>query len=216
MKTYKCGMCKEEIVAVKENKDGIVYFDEKYWHHDCFIQECNRRIKSGKSKKYDWQEALDSISKWQEQASANLKLASEKDDVFNFIISHYRVSRTNKNMFERLSYVYDGSYPGLLYPIPPDELLAEWEYYIQYLRDARKYKNMTDTEAIPYDLAILLSKNVEFREMMEKRKLEAQAREAQRSAEVVFNENALNAMRRNNSKKCKVKAETQNLHPFIY
>ena len=35
---------------------------------------------------------------------------------------------------------------------------------------------------------------------MEKRKLEAQAREAHRSAEVVFNENALNAMRRNNSK----------------
>ena len=193
MKTFKCGMCKDTIVAVKKNTEGIVYFDEKYWHHDCFIQECTRRIKTGRSTKYNWQEVLEDIDKWQEQANVHLKFEAEKDDVFNFIVANYRISRTNNNLFTRLSSIYNGSYPGLLYAISPKELLDEWEYYMQYLRDARKWKDMTDTQALPYDLAVLLSKNLEYREMVAKKNVEEQVREAQKVKEKEIDISAIHA-----------------------
>ena len=200
MITYKCSMCKEEIIANKQNVDGIVYFDEKYWHKDCFVTTCHQRIGNKKFKKYNWQDALDGVAEWQKIAGNSMKLAVEKDDLYNFLISHYRISCVNNALFTRLQAIYDGSYKGLLYPISPEELLNEWEYYFPQLVEARKYKNMTDDQAVPYDLAILLTKNAEYRELMEKKKVEEQVREAQKSAEVKLDIDALNAMRKNNSK----------------
>lgn len=191
MTIYKCGMCKGQVVANKQNPDGAVYFDGQYWHKDCFIKTCHSRIGNKRFKKYNWQDVLDNITEWQDEARKSMKLAIEKDEVYNFIISHYRISCTNKSLFTRLSSVYDGSYYGLVYPIPPDELLGEWEYYFPQLIEARKYKNMTDDQAVSYDLAILLTKNAEYRKMMEKKKVEEQVKAAQKSVEVEIDMSAI-------------------------
>jgi hypothetical protein len=42
---------------------------------------------------------------------------------------------------------------------------------------------MTDAQAVPYDLAILLGRNAEYREIMEKRKVEERVKKAQKSVE---------------------------------
>jgi hypothetical protein len=200
MITYTCVICKETIIANKQNDEGIVRFDDKYWHKNCFIDTCKRRTGNKRYKKYDWQDALDNIDTWQRDAQQMMQIAVEKDDLYNFLISHYKLSCTNTTLFTRLQSVYDGTYHGLLYPISPKELMEEWEYYYTQLVDGRTYKNMTDEQAIPYDLAILLAKNAEYREIMERRKIEAQVREAQKSTEVDFNEHAMIAIRKNNSK----------------
>lgn len=184
MRTFKCGGCKEQIIATKENTEGIVYFDGKYWHKDCFVAMCDKKIASGRSKKYNWREVLDDIAALQNVAAKSLKLAAEKDDVYNFIVDNYNISCTNSTFFTRLQSVYDGSYVGLLYPISPVELLAEWEYYMPELKEGRKLRGMTDAQAVPYDLAILLGRNAEYREIMEKRKVEERVKKAHKSTEV--------------------------------
>lgn len=196
MITYQCGLCKEQIVAKKENTEGIVRFDEKYWHKDCFITACHQRIGNKKFRKYNWQEALNNIIQWQNEAGELMKRAVEKDNLYNFLTSHYRVSFINNSFFTRLQAVYDGKYVGLLYPISPEELLAEWEYYLPQLIEVRKFKNLTDDQAIPYDLAIVLSKNAEYREIMEKKKVEEQVRVSQRTLEYEIDDKAMEAIQR--------------------
>ena len=191
MKTYKCKICKKEIIANKQNIDGVVYFDEKYWHKDCFIDACKKNMGNKRMRKYNWQEVLDSIEKWQEEARKLMQAAVERDDVYNFLTSHYRISCTNSTLFTRLQSIYDGSYHGLLYPISPKELLDEWEYYFPQLVESRKFKNMTDDQAVPYDLAILLTKNAEYRALMEKKKVEEQVKEAHRSVEAEIDISAI-------------------------
>ena len=187
----KCAQCGEYLVATKDNCDGAVLFDEEYYHKNCFITRCQKRIGNKRFKKHNWQEVLDNIAAWQEEARKVMKELVERDEVYNFLTSHYRVSCVNKALFVRLQAIYDGSYHGLLYPISPDELLSEWKYYFPQLVETRKYKNMTDEQAISYDLAILLTKNAEYRDLMERRKVEAQVKDAQKSTNVEIDMSAV-------------------------
>lgn len=183
MKPYKCAICKKEIMPNKQNTEGVVHFDDKYWHQDCFITACHDRIGNKRYRKHNWQDALNNIDKLQENARQQMKLAVDKDELYKFIVSHYDVSYISTAFFTRLNAIYDGSYPRLAYPISPEELLHEWEYYFAQLVEVRKYKNISGEQAIAYDLAILLSKNAEYRSTMEQKKVEKQAKEAQKKAE---------------------------------
>lgn len=183
MITYKCNWCANEIVPTRTNENGVIYYDKLYYHHDCFIAKCEEKLQEKRTKKAKWKSALENIEQWQNDAGMAIKERFARDDVYNFIITHYRISNVNNSLFTRINAIYDGTYNGLAYPIGPEELLAEWEYYMNYLRNARKGKDMTDTQAVPYDLAVLLSKNTEYREMVNRKKLEEQVKEAQKSKE---------------------------------
>ena len=198
MLTKNCGYssCKENVVLNKDNVDGIVYFEEKYYHKQCFVQMCNSRIGNKRFKKYNWQEVLDSIESLQQDAKKRMKVAIDKDSVYRFILDNYRVSCVNSFTFKKLDEIYNGTYRGLAYPISPEELLDEWKFYYPQLMERRKYKSMDREQAVAYDLAIVLSKNVEYREFLEKKKLEEQARVSQRTSECKIDEKAMEAIQK--------------------
>ena len=198
MLTKNCGYssCKENVVLNKDNADGIVYFEEKYYHKQCFVQMCNSRIGNKRFKKYNWQEVLDSIESLQQDAKERMKAAIDKDNVYRFILDNYRVSYVNSFTFKKLDEIYNGTYKGLAYPIGPEELLDEWKFYYPQLIEIRKYKSMDREQAVSYDLAVLLGKSAEYREYIERKKSEEQARVLQRTSECKIDEKAMEAIQK--------------------
>ena len=195
-KNCGCNSCKENVVFDKDNAEGIVYFEEKYYHKQCFVQMCNSRIGNKRFKKHNWQEVLDNIESLQQDAKERMKVAIDKDNVYRFILDNYRVSCVNSFTFKKLDEIYNGTYKGLAYPIGPEELLDEWKFYYQQLIEIRKYKSMDREQAVAYDLAVLLGKNLEYREYIERKKSEEQARVAQRTSEYEIDEKAMEAIQR--------------------
>lgn len=198
MLTKNCGYssCKENVVLNKDNVDGIVYFEEKYYHKQCFVQMCNSRIGNKRFKKYNWQEVLDSIERLQQDAKERMKVAIDKDNVYRFILDNYRISCVNSFTFKKLDEIYNGTYKGLAYPIGPEELLDEWKFYYPQLIEIRKYKSMDREQAVSYDLAVLLGKSAEYREYIERKKSEEQERVSQKTSKCKIDEKAMEAIQK--------------------
>lgn len=211
-KNCGCNSCKENVIFDKDNAEGIVYFEEKYYHKQCFVQMCNSRIGNKRFKKYNWQEVLDSIESLQQDAKKRMIVAIDKDNVYRFILDNYRVSCVNSFTFKKLDEIYNGTYKGLAYPIGPEELLDEWKFYYPQLIEIRKYKSMDREQAVAYDLAVLLGKNLEYREYIERKKSEEQARVAQRTSEYEIDEKAMEAIQRSvSSQRQKASSRTADL-----
>ena len=200
----KCGFCKEMIEVNKENSEEALFYDKKYYHEECFITMCNKKIKaqkkSQKESKNNWQGALERIPKLKKAAQERMIGLVEKDDIYHFILDNYGISKINDRQWEKLDHIYNGTYDGLTYAIGPVELLEEWRYYMPELMKIRAYKQFTGDQALGYDLAILLSKNAEYRAMLERRRLEEQAREIQKTANVNIDETAMTLMQKNANK----------------
>lgn len=214
MVAKNCGYnsCKENVVFDQDNAEGIVYFEEKYYHKQCFVQMCNSRIGNKRFKKHNWQEVLDNIESLQQDAKERMKIAIDKDNIYRFILDNYRVSCVNSFTFKKLDEIYNGTYKGLAYPIGPEELLDEWKFYYPQLIEIRKYKSMDREQAVAYDLAVLLGKNLEYREYIERKKSEEQARVAQRTSEYEIDEKAMEAIQRSvSSQRQKASSRTADL-----
>ena len=200
----KCGhsKCEHEdpIIVDRENSTGAIFYNSKYYHEDCFIKECNKRLKSQKETRLDWGKALNNIPKLKENAKKKMIVYLDRDDLYRFVLENYQISRVNNLQWTKLSHIYDGTYKGLAYKISQVELLEEWKFYMPELIENRKYKNMTGEQAFNYDLAIVLSKNIEYREFLEKKKLEEQVNESQRINENDVNSEVMTIIQRNSGK----------------
>lgn len=200
MITRTCTICKEEFVATKENVDGAVFFGEAYYHKNCFIDMCQTKLGNKRCKKEKWLGAINNITQWQDEARQLMKRAVEKDDVYLFLVEYYHISCANNALFTRLSAIYDGTYHGLVYPISPEELLEEWKFYLPELEAQRRGTNRIGEYAVNYDLAILLTKNAEYRELMKKKKAEDMVRESQRNSEADIDYNTMALIQQNAQK----------------
>jgi phage-related baseplate assembly protein len=120
-----------------------------------------------------------------------------KDELYEFLMRSYNLSCISERVFKHFSDIYKGEYKGLAYAISAEELLAEWQFYIEQLRVNRSYKSMSNDQALIYDLAVILSKNAEYRELMERKKIEERAAEMRKAAEVEIDAGALRAIKKN-------------------
>ena len=201
MKPRKCKWCEaEDIVVDKENRMGAVYYKKSYYHKECFEAFCAQKM-SAKKPTINWGEILNNIPQWQNDAKTMMAEAVTKDDLYHFLLDSYNLSLINGKTWKDFDLIYKGTYRRLSYAIGPEELLNEWKYYLDYLRECRKFKTMTNDQALNYDLVVILCKNAEYREIMARKKTEEQVREAQKNAEVEIDKNALAALRRHNSQR---------------
>lgn len=183
MITRKCAQCGVEMPLDKNNSAGIVLYKKKYYHRDCFVEMVQQKMDMKNAKKATWQKALDSVEQFVADATAVIREAVAKDDLYCFIVERYNLSRVNDLFFKKLDDIYNGTYSGLVYPIGPEELLAEWEYYWDYLLSSTQFKDMTSFQRLSYHIAILLEKNAEYRAEMERKKVEEHVVAAQRESE---------------------------------
>ena len=196
MLTRKCAQCGVEMPLDKNNSTGIVLYNQKYYHQECFCDMVTQRMKESK-RPGALQNTLNKLEQYQASAAEKIRVAVAKDDVYWFIMKQYRLSSFSNFQFKQLDEIYSGKRKGLAYPIGPEELLDEWKYYWDYLLSSTQFKDMTSSQMLSYHISILLSRNAEYREEMARKKVEEQVRAAQRESDIHVDNASLQMMQKN-------------------
>ena len=122
-----------------------------------------------------------------------------RDEMYRWVMAKYNLSCMSNRIYDKFAAIYDGTYKGLAYAISSTELFDEWKYYWDEICGVLRSKELVYEAAVNYSIAILLSKNAEYREMLKRREVEEEARVAEvRNNEI--DSITLRAMQRNSSK----------------
>ena len=153
---------------------------------DCFNDMCDKKItNSRKDVAANWAQIKNTTSELVEETTQCQKILVHKDNLYQWLFKQYGISFLSTRMYMKFDDIYNGALKGLAYAIGPQELLTEWQYYWNELCDIRRNKNLTGETALNYDLAVVLSKNAEYRKIKEKERVAREVRK-QQEEEVVM------------------------------
>ena len=186
----KCTCCAEMIYIDQQNSNKAIYYKDKFYHFDCFVNLCENKMQSKRSSPM-WAEAKENIDNLVAETTKKQMELVAKDDLNDWILSHYNVSFLGKAFYIKLSDIYNGTYKGLAYAISPMELLDEWQYFWKDLCATRAKKDIDGERAVNYDLVILLSKNAEYRTIKRKEKLAREVSAQQRAQATIVDISAI-------------------------
>lgn len=181
-----CAECSQSIPVDRSNSHKAIKYKNKFYHFDCFCQLCDRKM-SSKRTSPSWADAKANIQEFVDVFTREQQIILDKDDLYRWMVRQYNVSFVGKYIFTKLDSVYKGTMPGLVYAISPSELLDEWKYYWNDLYEFRKNKAIAGEAAINYDLAVLLSRNAEYRDVRRKEKIAAEIKKQQQENICVVN-----------------------------
>ncbi len=187
----KCGCCGENLYINKNNIDDAIYYDKKTYHSSCFINICNKRSQMKRedvSQKWTW--VLNHLDSIKQESYEHLKLAVIKEDVFNFIKDAYDITIIPTTVWQKLSNIYNGTFKGMTYGIPPEHLLDMWERKIDMLngianRNNTKGRTMNVDQRINYDLSVLVNKYDSYLKWLEKQKILEAEKEIEKNENIV-------------------------------
>ena len=188
----KCAMCNGIIQIDKNNTNKAIQYKNKFYHYDCFRKLCDEKIASPRTSK-QWQEVKQQIDDLVAQTTKEQADNVVRDELTRWIMGRYNLSCMSKRPYEKLASVDNGTYNGLAYAISWVELLDEWKYYWDEICAVLSGKELVYEAAVNYSIAILLSKNAEYREMLKRR----EAEEAARKVEVRNDDVDVNRIRSN-------------------
>ena len=187
----KCSCCGEYFYISNDNIDDAIYYDKKTYHSSCFINICNKRSQMKRedvSQKWTW--VLNHLDSIKQESYEHLKLAVIKEDVFNFIKDAYDITIIPTTVWQKLSNIYNGTFKGMTYGIPPEHLLDMWERKIDMLngianRNNTKGKTMNADQRISYDLSVLVNKYDSYLKWLEKQKILEAEKEIEKNENIV-------------------------------
>ena len=187
----KCSCCGEDFYISKDNIDDAIYYDKKTYHSSCFINICNKRSQMKRedvSQKWTW--VLNHLDSIKQESYEHLKLAVIKEDVFNFIKDAYDITIIPTTVWQKLSNIYNGTFKGMTYGIPPEQLLDMWERKIDMLngianRNNTKGRTMNVDQRINYDLSVLVNKYDSYLKWLEKQKILEAEKEIEKNENIV-------------------------------
>lgn len=187
----KCSCCGEYFYISNDNIDDAIYYDKKTYHSSCFINICNKRSQMKRedvSQKWTW--VLTHLDSIKQESYDHLKLAVAKENVFNFIKDVYDVTIIPTTVWQKLSNIYNGTFKGMTYGIPPEHLLDMWKRKIDMLngianRNSTKGKTMNADQRINYDLSVLVNKYDSYLKWLEKQKILEAEKEIEKNENIV-------------------------------
>ena len=187
----KCGCCGENLYINKNNIDDAIYYDKKTYHSSCFINICNKRSQMKRedvSQKWTW--VLNHLDSIKQESYEHLKFAVAKENVFNFIKDAYDITIIPTTVWQKLSNIYNGTFKGMTYGIPPEHLLDMWERKIDMLngianRNNTKGRTMNVDQRINYDLSVLVNKYDSYLKWLEKQKILEVEKEIEKNENIV-------------------------------
>ena len=187
----KCGCCGEYLYINKNNIDDAIYYDKKTYHSSCFINICNKRSnmkRKDTSQKWTW--VLNNLDSIKQESFKHLKLETDKDDVFNFIINAYDLTIIPTTIWQKLNDIYNGTFKGMSVGIPPSDLLDMWKRKIDMLNGIAKKNelkgiHMQPDQRLNYDLSILVNKYDSYLKWKEKQKILETEKETEKTQNIV-------------------------------
>ena len=140
------------------------------------------------SQKWTW--VLNHLDSIKQESYEHLKLAVIKEDVFNFIKDAYDITIIPTTVWQKLSNIYNGTFKGMTYGIPPEHLLDMWERKIDMLngianRNNTKGRTMNVDQRINYDLSVLVNKYDSYLKWLEKQKILEAEKEIEKNENIV-------------------------------
>lgn len=182
----KCAACGEIFIIDENNSDRAIQYKKKFYHFNCFNDMCDKRMTNPRKDISDnWAQLKSTINDLVNATTEEQKVLLYKDNLCQWIFKQYRLSFLSTRMYMKLDDIYNGTFKGLAYAIGPKELLAEWQYYWDELCAIRRNKSITGEGAINYDLAVLLGKNAEYRQIKEKERVAREVRRQREMEEVI-------------------------------
>lgn len=174
----KCAMCNGIIQIDRNNSNKAIQYKKKFYHYECFHKLCDEKIATPRTSKR-WNETKLHIDELVAQTTEEQLEYVIRDEMYRWVMAKYNLSCMSNRMYDKFASIYDGTYKGLAYAISSTELFDEWKYYWDEIYGVLRGKQLVYEAAVNYSIAILLSKNAEYREMLKRRKVEEEARMAE-------------------------------------
>lgn len=172
----KCKKCKGTIEIDKSNITGVVYYDNFYYHEQCFCDLCTQKIEKKRGGWTKWQAALDNL--WQIKADTKQRIQQSRvktDPLNDYLLEHYDVTAVPKNFWTAVADLDNGIYRSKrCKPVDIDTLLEAWKWGQGKLDEINMYNKshkkgpIDDNTRLTYDLAILVNKMPRFIEYKKK------------------------------------------------
>lgn len=167
--TRKCAHCNEEInVRNKDKLDNVLRYKGKFYHKDCFTQLAESRVAKNNRYSASWQEALDNISLFIEDAKQSIGRKIKTDPLNDYLLLNYEVATLGPLFWSTVADIGNGIYRNKrCKAISCDVLLDMWKWYQKDLNNTYVWnkthgKDMAGEMRVKYDLAILMNKYGEY------------------------------------------------------
>ena len=179
----KCAMCNGIIQIDRNNSNNAIQYKKKFYHYECFHKLCDEKIATPRTSK-QWNEAKLHMDELVAQTTKEQLEYVIRDEMYRWVMAKYNLSCMSNRMYDKFATIYDGTYKGLAYAISSTELFDEWKYYWDEICGVLRGKELVYEAAVNYSIAILLSKNAEYREMLKRREIKEEARKVQRENDI--------------------------------
>lgn len=176
--TRKCAKCKGTIEIDKNDIRGVLQFQDKYYHYDCFESMATEKAASNRGKPQMWQEALDSIWEIEADTKKMLEHYFAKDDLNAWLLDNYDITMIPARFWQVVADLEVGKYKGSrCKPVNIGTLCGCWKWGQRKLNEINQYNKSNskgpkdDCARLMYDIAILIGKIPNYLSYKEKQKV---------------------------------------------
>jgi hypothetical protein len=190
----KCNQCKKEILVERNNMRGPVLYKGIYYHSNCFCELCEEKKATLKRGLLFWQEALDNIERYKDDAEEKSKYQFAKDDLNEWILQHYDVMSLPNRFWNVVADLENGVYNNKkCKPVSVELLLNTWRWGQRNLDKINRRNKMhnkgpkDDAQRVNYDLSVIISHVPDYLKAKTKREAEEAERQARMQERVKVN-----------------------------
>lgn len=160
--TRKCGKCGEKITINRQSLNNIVYYQNKFYHIDCFVEKANQGMSSTRYAAH-WQEILNRLPEFQAEAKRRLEHYMIRDEFNDYLLANYDVYAVSERFWNIAEDISNGIYKRKkCKAIDMQTLMDAWKWgqkKLDKIAANNKAKNkgpQNDEQRLNYDLAIIL------------------------------------------------------------
>lgn len=163
--TRKCACCKGAIEIDAHDINNVVYFQDKYYHYNCFVLLASEKSAMKRGKPQMWKDALDSIWELEADTKKMLERYFAKDELNTWLLDNYDVVTVPNYFWQLVADLEKGVYKRKkCKPVSIFDLCECWKWGQRNLNKISVNNKMNrkgpdnDVDRLRYDLAILISK----------------------------------------------------------
>lgn len=175
--TRKCTKCKGAIDIDKNNITGVIQFQGKYYHYECFESMAAQKAASNRGKPEQWKDAIERLWDIEAETKKMLEHFFAKDDLNVWLLDNYNITMIPTRFWQVISELESGIYKGKrCKSVNISTLCGCWKWGQRKLNEIDQYNKSQnkgpkdDAARLMYDLAILIGKIPNYLNYKEKQK----------------------------------------------
>ena len=175
--TRKCACCKGAIEIDAHDINNVVYFQDKYYHYNCFVLLASEKSAMKRGKPQMWKDALDSIWELEADTKKMLERYFAKDELNTWLLDNYDVVTVPNYFWQLVADLEKGVYKRKkCKPVSTRILFECWRWGQKKLNELNQYNKShgkgpkDDGARLMYDLAVLVGKIPNYLAYKEKQK----------------------------------------------